>query len=434
MGLLCKQWIREYQHYSPTVSHQERIQVSQLRYEAFQDWGVTGLLSFLPILLQSSLLLFFAGILDLLWSLHRLVAVLTTIIIGLNVLVLFTTTVLPSCLLVTFSSERMFRDKIILCPYKSPQAWLFHRLVSMLPPSILRNEIISTAYDWASAEYSVLSNHYSRGFGKRTYLVRGIKWIMAKFSSSLEMFGTTFHCLQDLSAEECTFVVSDITTAFTSRDQMYYNLYYWMDQHSDVQQFRAECLLRHMNLHLSHNIAEQPSDFSWDRVETLAAIQTFEPDVRSNLSRQLVGITKRIISNDRLAPEDVPRVLRVCITLCDSPSQEIQAESLTILQAFELWISRLVETPAFADIIVAAIKTLTRLFDTGAGLPGAFVQSKEGIRFLEFLDRILKSRVDADVVSQHDLFISQWIHVLEALKQTEYTSSGVLSNAHDCSA
>ncbi|THV07061.1 hypothetical protein K435DRAFT_772776 [Dendrothele bispora CBS 962.96] len=419
MGLLCKQWIREYRRYSPSSSSQEKIQLSQFRYESFQDWGVTALLALLPILLQTSLLLFFAGIIDLLWSLHHVVAALTTAVIALNVFILVTTTVLPSYFLVTWeSSERMFRDKITLCPYKSPQAWLFHRLVLVLPLPSFWNEITSNALDWASAEYLALNNHYSRRFGKRTYLVQAAKWIVTMFSSSLEMFSTTFHCLQDLSVEECMFVLSD---TIPSRHQMYYKLYYWMDHHLVVQKFRAECLLRHLNQCLIEQ--KRQSSFGLEKVESLAVIQTFEPDARLDLSSQLISVIQGLLNNDLMVQEDIPHVLNICRTLWDSPSEEVCSASIGILPDFESWISRIGDEHMLSDVVITAIKILPRLLGTSnslhlmtakrkqnseSRLPDAFIRSKEGPDFLRFLDRLLKTKVVGRVNVEGRLIITRW--------------------------
>ncbi|KAE9404962.1 hypothetical protein BT96DRAFT_385973 [Gymnopus androsaceus JB14] len=78
IGILCKQWLREYRR-DAALSPKDALMLRQTRLESFQKWKVDDILSALPLLLQSALVLFFAGILDLLWSLNTIVAVVLTL-------------------------------------------------------------------------------------------------------------------------------------------------------------------------------------------------------------------------------------------------------------------------------------------------------------------------------------------------------------------
>ncbi|KAI8986683.1 hypothetical protein BD414DRAFT_40168 [Trametes punicea] len=109
LGLLVKQWLREYLAGSSSISR-ESIRIRQFRYEGLKRWRVPDLILFLPILLQLALVLFFIGLLDLLWSLHPVVASVITVIVSLGALFALMTSVLPP----------LYAD----CPYKSPQSWL----------------------------------------------------------------------------------------------------------------------------------------------------------------------------------------------------------------------------------------------------------------------------------------------------------------------
>lgn len=109
LGLLVKQWLREYLAGSSNISR-ESIRIRQYRYEGLRKWHVPEVIMCLPILLQASLVLFFIGLLDLLWTLHPVVATVTTAIFAVLMLFVATTTLLPP----------FYPD----CPYKSPQSWL----------------------------------------------------------------------------------------------------------------------------------------------------------------------------------------------------------------------------------------------------------------------------------------------------------------------
>ncbi|KAM5530932.1 hypothetical protein V8D89_005037 [Ganoderma adspersum] len=107
IGILTKQWLREYMS-NTASSHRENARIRQLRHEGFVRWNVPLTIALLPILLQVAMALFFAGLLDLLWSLHPAVAGVVTGLVTISLSFLILTTLLP-----TVRGD---------CPYKSPQA------------------------------------------------------------------------------------------------------------------------------------------------------------------------------------------------------------------------------------------------------------------------------------------------------------------------
>ncbi|KAI0360450.1 hypothetical protein OH77DRAFT_1393088 [Trametes cingulata] len=109
LGLLVKQWLRQYLAGSSNISR-ERTRIRQYRYDGLKKWRVPEIILCLPILLQVALVLFFAGLLDLLWSLHPVVAGVVTAIVSVAMLFVALTTLAPP----------LYAD----CPYKSPQSWL----------------------------------------------------------------------------------------------------------------------------------------------------------------------------------------------------------------------------------------------------------------------------------------------------------------------
>ncbi|KAI0371284.1 hypothetical protein BV20DRAFT_1051695 [Pilatotrama ljubarskyi] len=109
LGLLVKQWLRQYLAGSSSISR-ERTRIRQYRYDGLRKWRVPEIILCLPILLQVALVLFFAGLLDLLWSLHPAVAGVVTAIVSVAMLFAALTTLAPP----------LYAD----CPYKSPQSWV----------------------------------------------------------------------------------------------------------------------------------------------------------------------------------------------------------------------------------------------------------------------------------------------------------------------
>ncbi|TFK38193.1 hypothetical protein BDQ12DRAFT_606272, partial [Crucibulum laeve] len=118
IGILCLQWLRQYNR-DAALSHKDAIALRQMRYEGLLAWRVPEILSSLPVILQIALVLFFAGLLCLLWSLDHAVALLVTVSAGIAFFFLVVTTVSPSV-------QYMFARKdlhVPQCPYKSPQSW-----------------------------------------------------------------------------------------------------------------------------------------------------------------------------------------------------------------------------------------------------------------------------------------------------------------------
>ncbi|KAK7043852.1 hypothetical protein VNI00_008017 [Paramarasmius palmivorus] len=206
-GLLCKQWLREYQREPPTSSPAEALALRQLRRDSFEKWGVPGFLSALPILLEIALLFFFAGILDLLWGLHHIPFVVSTVAVTVSAGLYFITTLLP-----TLSVPKRLDRKIqsqrfqllsyqFICPYRSPQAWAVYCLatsrniwISLLVYVFapwLKIRARWPCSDWASFDLQVLRQYdehvQSRSnnlFSLQVYQLRAFEWIAMMFSDS----------------------------------------------------------------------------------------------------------------------------------------------------------------------------------------------------------------------------------------------------------
>ncbi|KAF9467567.1 hypothetical protein BDZ94DRAFT_966564 [Collybia nuda] len=117
ISILCKQWLYEYQRYD-NFTTDEALLIHGLRYQGLQAWRVPAIISSLPILLQTALVLFLIGILALLWPLQIIVVSITTTIVGLTFLFLGITTALPSI-------QYIFPIFDTQCAYKSSQSWSF---------------------------------------------------------------------------------------------------------------------------------------------------------------------------------------------------------------------------------------------------------------------------------------------------------------------
>ncbi|KAL0567566.1 hypothetical protein V5O48_014426 [Marasmius crinis-equi] len=132
-GILCKQWLREHTRDTQTRSRAEALALRQLRNESFEKWGVSSIIATLPVLLEISLLLFFAGVLELLWTLHKVPFATAAAAVGLGGGLYLITTLLPALNIIRVSADFPHTDGResfarmpsfrFICPYKSPQAW-----------------------------------------------------------------------------------------------------------------------------------------------------------------------------------------------------------------------------------------------------------------------------------------------------------------------
>ncbi|KAL0577436.1 hypothetical protein V5O48_004546 [Marasmius crinis-equi] len=144
-GLLCKQWLREHRRPIHTCTPEEALALHWLRRESLEVWHVPTFLAALPMLLELALFLFFAGLLELLWSRHIVPFSIAMGVVGFAALFYVGTTILPSVSIIRqalqvtpklregrtgklYSSPVDFISTLppmeFICPYKSPQAWV----------------------------------------------------------------------------------------------------------------------------------------------------------------------------------------------------------------------------------------------------------------------------------------------------------------------
>ncbi|KAL1734823.1 hypothetical protein EV714DRAFT_201775 [Schizophyllum commune] len=125
VGIVSKQWLREFLH-DTGHAPQTNLAVRQVKYEGLTEWYVGAIIASIPLLLQTALFLFLAGVIDLLWHLQRGVAILISILCSSTMLFFVITTLLPGIQYVRH--HRGLRlHAIYQAPFKSPQSWLFMR-------------------------------------------------------------------------------------------------------------------------------------------------------------------------------------------------------------------------------------------------------------------------------------------------------------------
>ncbi|KAK7051407.1 hypothetical protein VNI00_004907 [Paramarasmius palmivorus] len=219
-GLLCKQWLREYQRDVPTRTAAESLALKQLRRDSFEKWGVASFLSALPILLELALLCFFVGVLDLLWTLHSVPFGISFTAIVVSVGLYFVTTFLPMitipCDQSSFLEHHQFAKLAyqFVCPYKSPQAWAVYKLFTKITKPLLRfpsingfirahfcafwDHIQSQASSWSTLDLQVVRQFdqevntvslfgTSSAFTLPIYELQALQWAVTMFRDSPSM-------------------------------------------------------------------------------------------------------------------------------------------------------------------------------------------------------------------------------------------------------
>jgi len=133
IGIISLQWLRVHQSYPNPESWELNFAKFNMRKDGLEAWHVPKVFTALPLLLQTALVLFLAGMIDFsLFQLGDRVAIPVMISVGLVLLFLFATTSMPTfqCLFLYFWGSRN-KDPGYLpsqCPYKSPQAMAFFTL------------------------------------------------------------------------------------------------------------------------------------------------------------------------------------------------------------------------------------------------------------------------------------------------------------------
>ncbi|KAK0465671.1 hypothetical protein IW261DRAFT_1347044, partial [Armillaria novae-zelandiae] len=206
-GILCKQWLREYIR-DAGRSSKDALCIRQMRLDGLSAWKAGGIISTIPLLLQVALVLFFVGVLELLWPLEKTVAIPFTVIAAFVVLFILFTTLAPATQYCYVILRHSFDPLPPQCPYKSPQAWLlvrlFNRIFSWLTSGqskifdrdssfsrldLLGPKLAKTCSSWKKYDLRWVKDNtdtdasVSTGATVEHYLGRSISWLMRHFDS-----------------------------------------------------------------------------------------------------------------------------------------------------------------------------------------------------------------------------------------------------------
>ncbi|KIM21550.1 hypothetical protein M408DRAFT_80416, partial [Serendipita vermifera MAFF 305830] len=95
-AMMVKQWAGYYDRgLSKISSKQIKARTRQYRHEGIQKWHLSEVVALVPMALHLSLLLFFIGIIDFLFAVHRTVAIIVTALVLCGLMLYATANVLP---------------------------------------------------------------------------------------------------------------------------------------------------------------------------------------------------------------------------------------------------------------------------------------------------------------------------------------------------
>ncbi|KAL0058907.1 hypothetical protein AAF712_014389 [Marasmius tenuissimus] len=205
-GLLCKQWFRHHQRAIPTRSRREAFTLRWVRNESLKRWHVPSIVAMLPLLIELALLLFFAGLLELVWMRHVIPFAFGLVVVGVAAAVFGATSVLPALTVLRaswiskhgVSRQRNQPEDIIAnlppvdfpCPYKSPQAWFVLKAIQtvMRLPLLSKRRMALETEQWSFVDLLTLRKYDRYQIGNlnapRVYKLLALRWMVRLYGDS----------------------------------------------------------------------------------------------------------------------------------------------------------------------------------------------------------------------------------------------------------
>ncbi|CAA7257496.1 unnamed protein product [Cyclocybe aegerita] len=454
IGILCLQWLREFQR-DAALPHKEAVALRQMRYEGLLHWRVPEILSALPVLLQAALILFFVGLLDLLWNRHQLVAILISTVVGVVMSFLAATTMLPA-LQHAFTKVKHLQVK--QCAYKSPQSWLFYRTGHVifwlfnsfnLPWSKFDSHrfhrLLKSAGDlnWMAFDMRWRqlrdAEEVVRGTAKKLRdsddIIHALQWINNTFAQSVEAVYPIYHGLADLDVSTAATTISgfyldgqiDNATLRVMLDDRFspteeqkrdilsaYYLHLHQGTHIVLKASYFETIIRILN---SQEVPRPFYDWLSEILQELASALPSSTDSSSSFSLLDPEITVQVlICIKKLIPRNVLQTLDAVVAWAllhrllspslitssdpDHPAAvEVNVSHLKLagglFEQFEYWIHRGREIDRWERVKLCAEGMMT-LFppSSGADIPWLESLCPEAMAKAGSLVRVLNARID----------------------------------------
>ncbi|KAF9053033.1 hypothetical protein BJ165DRAFT_1444946 [Panaeolus papilionaceus] len=197
-GIMVLQWIRAFRK-RESLSYKQLLCLRQSRYQSLVKWKIPEIVTMLPVLLQVSLVIFFAGLIDFLNLTYPNIATVVGVFIGLTLLFVVVTTILPTFCLFSTPTEGI---PDVLCAYQSPQSWMFVKLAHIVINVIFRRMPLKIMkYDYLYLSCTDWTQLVScRSFD--LWLPSALSWTIRTFKNSIEPFGAVYQSFQSLDPNE----------------------------------------------------------------------------------------------------------------------------------------------------------------------------------------------------------------------------------------
>ncbi|KAJ3567740.1 hypothetical protein NP233_g6174 [Leucocoprinus birnbaumii] len=207
IGLLCLQWIREYEG-STNLPDREDLTVQFIRHDGFDKWRVPVIVSLLPLFLVISLLLFCAGYTLLLWGVEKSSALPVLVVAGMAACFFIVTTITPGIQFLIIAFLPGYRPS--QCPWKSPQSYAILRLISTVERLLRKSRsplrfrqglgvhptTLLQLPSWRKYDYFFL-NHGPAQI-RTMHLLSGLGWVATMFQHK-ELTKALSQCLRSLA-------------------------------------------------------------------------------------------------------------------------------------------------------------------------------------------------------------------------------------------
>ncbi|KAF8164666.1 hypothetical protein BJ912DRAFT_255527 [Pholiota molesta] len=225
VGTIALQWLREHQSYSG-YSSKEKLAMLHMRSEAIEAWYLPQVFATLPVLLQAALVLFLAGLIDFSLPLGTKVTIPVSIIVGVTLLFLAVTTLLPSYQVLFFFCGLYPRKSLPTpCPFKSPQSHafrticgiVFHAIFHIVPsPSLDYDDSSPDMADWKliiKNQSSLIPDHLASSVWKmwnqHTWPALDREWLSLRDACHQRIFDNDPDLYQHRA--QWSFPLSDVT-------------------------------------------------------------------------------------------------------------------------------------------------------------------------------------------------------------------------------
>lgn len=209
IGLLCLQWIREYGS-SANLPNREDLAVRHIRSEGMARWRVPTVVALLPLCLVISLLLFFAGFIQLLWDINERAAIPVSVVAAICAFFFAVTTFTPGIQSLIITLHPGYRPS--QSPWKSPQSYVVFRVFSGIPrllrPIFMRGSKNPASHLPVFAELSVWKKYdwlflnHGPSSARTMHFLNSLGWVATMSSQCRDLTNAISCCLRSLETKD----------------------------------------------------------------------------------------------------------------------------------------------------------------------------------------------------------------------------------------